>query len=501
MGDQPVVTRLGRYRLIAELGRGGMANVFLAVTEGAGGVQFNKLVVIKRLREHVAEDPEFVTMLIDEGRIAARLNHPNVVQTLEVGREGGELFLAMEYLDGQALHRILTRGRETFPLAMHLAVLTDVLVGIHDAHELKDFDGTPLNIVHRDVTPHNVFVTYNGQVKVVDFGIAKAEGRASETRSGTVKGKILYMAPEQARSLVLDRRADIFSVGVMLYEACIRGRMWQGMADADVVRALQNRTFPRSPRELAPDTHPELDRICRRALAAERTERYETAEEFAADLDAFMSAHLPRPSNRELGAWLSTLYQDRREVTRKLIEAQLADLKREAEDVTIVSVAEPIDVTGEEATDGTTQVLSPRKSPNDAAAEGDNSDSATPRRINRLRVGLFASAAVAAAAVIGVSAATRVHRPFTEPPPASDAGATDVTLIIRALPHETRFTIDEGGPVENPYIGKVKRDGTEHRITATAPGFEPRSQTVKFTDDVSLRFTLGRATPDAGHGP
>lgn len=479
-----------------------MANVFLAVTEGAGGVQFNKLVVIKRLREHVAEDPEFVTMLIDEGRIAARLNHPNVVQTLEVGRERGELFLAMEYLDGQPLHRVLARGRETFPLAMHLAVLADVLVGIHDAHELKDFDGTPLNIVHRDVTPHNVFVTYNGQVKVVDFGIAKAEGRASETRSGTVKGKILYMAPEQARSLVLDRRADIFSVGVMLYEACIRGRMWQGTSDADVVRALQNKTFPRSPRELAPDTHPELDRICRRALAPERSDRYETAEEFAAELDAFMRMHLPRPSNRELGAWLSEIYKDRREVTRKLIEAQLADLNQPGEDVTLVSVSEPVDTASEEATGGTTQVLAPRVSAKESTGE-EARDSTASRKVNVMRVGLLGAIAVAAAAVLGVSAATRVHPRFTQSTPdAADAATGEVTLIIRALPHETRFTIDDGTTVDNPYIGRVKRDGRDHRITATAPGFEPRAEVVKFSDDLSLRFTLGRATVarDAGAG-
>ena len=220
------MSTFGRYRLIAELGRGGMATVFLAVTEGAMGINFNKLVVLKRLREHVADDPEFVTMLMDEARIAARLNHPNVVQTLEVDKAEGEPFLAMEYLDGQPLHRILSRDRATFPLAMFLAVLADVLSGLHHAHELADFDGTPLNIVHRDVTPHNVFVTYNGQVKVVDFGIAKAEGRASETKHGVVKGKVSYMAPEQARSGMLDRRTDVFAVGVMLFEACTRRRMW-----------------------------------------------------------------------------------------------------------------------------------------------------------------------------------------------------------------------------------------------------------------------------------
>src|SRR6185437_1077783 len=189
---------LGKYRLIAELGHGGMAEVYLAVVRGPAG--FNKLVVIKQIRPQLAEDPEFLGMFLDEARLAARLSHPNVVQTNEVGQEGNRYFIAMEYLEGQPLNRILHRLQKSggLPLGLHIKILSDVLAGLHHAHELADYDGTALEVVHRDVTPHNVFVTYEGQVKVVDFGIAKAAGRAGETRHGVIKGKAPYMAPEQA---------------------------------------------------------------------------------------------------------------------------------------------------------------------------------------------------------------------------------------------------------------------------------------------------------------
>src|SRR4051794_26091703 len=188
----------GKYRLIAELGHGGMADVFLAVARGPIG--FNKLLVVKRLKANLVDEPEYVAMLGDEARLAARLNHPNVVQTNEVGQEGDQYFIAMEYLDGQPLHRVLTRSekKERMPLAMHLRIVCDVLSGLHYAHELADFDGSPLNVVHRDVTPQNIFVTYDGQVKLVDFGIAKASGRDGETKTGIVKGKVTYMGPEHA---------------------------------------------------------------------------------------------------------------------------------------------------------------------------------------------------------------------------------------------------------------------------------------------------------------
>ena len=227
-----------KYRAIAELGRGGMAEVFLAVVHGRAG--FNKLVVLKRTLPDFSLEPEFVTMFLDEARLAARLNHPNVVQTYEVGQDGNRYFIAMEFLDGQPLNRVLRVGKNgvALPQALYVRILADALAGLHHAHELTDFDGTKLQVVHRDVTPHNLFVTYDGHVKIVDFGIAKAAGAAQETRHSTIKGKIAYMPPEQASGGKIDRRADIFSVGVMLWEAVAGLRMWKGVDQYAVVNRL-----------------------------------------------------------------------------------------------------------------------------------------------------------------------------------------------------------------------------------------------------------------------
>src|SRR5215472_7080887 len=191
--------RLGRYELIAILGHGGMADVYLAVSRGPAG--FNKLIVIKRLRPDLAADPSFRDMFLDEARLAARLNHPNVVSTFEVGEEGSSIYLAMEYLEGQPLNLVVREASKkhvSLPEELYARILADALMGLHYAHKLADYDGSPLRVVHRDVSPHNIFVTYDGQVKMLDFGIAKAESKATQTEVGVLKGKVAYMAPEQA---------------------------------------------------------------------------------------------------------------------------------------------------------------------------------------------------------------------------------------------------------------------------------------------------------------
>ncbi len=234
---------IGKYRLIAELGHGGMSDVFLAVSKGMGG--FHKLLVIKQLRPNLAEDEEFLSMFLDEARLAARLSHRNVVATYEVGEDGGRYYIAMEYLEGQALKRIIHRAKTRFGLDMHLQVVLDVLKGLHHAHDLCDYDATPLGVVHRDVSPHNIFVTYAGDVKVVDFGVAKALDSSTETSAGVMKGKLAYMSPEQARSGDVDRRADIFSVGVLLWEGVTGQRMWGGGDLIQDRRATSRRRHPR----------------------------------------------------------------------------------------------------------------------------------------------------------------------------------------------------------------------------------------------------------------
>lgn len=317
---------LGKYRLIAELGSGGMADVYLAVVHGPAG--FNKLVVLKQIRTQLAEDPEFLGMFLDEARLAARLSHPNVVQTNEVGHDGRRYFMAMEYLDGQPLNRVLHRLGRTggLPLGLHLRVLSETLAGLHHAHELRDYDGTPLEVVHRDMSPHNVFVTYDGQVKIVDFGIAKAMNSSSETRAGVIKGKVAYMAPEQVRGDRVDRRADVFSVGVMLWEAAAGRRLWKGLTDVAVLARVTANDVPQL-RSVKPDVPRELEEIVTRAMAHRREDRYPSAAALQAALETLLERFGGRTAVRDLGPMISAQFEEDRAKIRSIIEMQLRSAK------------------------------------------------------------------------------------------------------------------------------------------------------------------------------
>ncbi|HSN98503.1 MAG TPA: serine/threonine-protein kinase, partial [Candidatus Nanopelagicales bacterium] len=307
----------GKYRLLAKLGQGGMAEVFLAAHRD--GLGFEKIVVVKRLKAVVAADPDGVAMFLDEARIAARLNHPNLVQTYELGSVDEEHYLAMEYLEGQPLDRIFHRLGYEERLAVYLAILSDALAGLQHAHELCDFDGRPLQVVHRDVSPHNVFVTYEGQVKVVDFGIAKWRSRSAEaTSTGVVKGKISYMAPEQALCAPLDRRADLFAVGVMLWEVAAGERLWGNLSDMQI---LQRMAFGELPRleDRRPDAPAGLRAICARALSVDPAGRYATAAEMREAIEAVLGELGRRPTPAEVGQLLSEAFADRRAEARALI--------------------------------------------------------------------------------------------------------------------------------------------------------------------------------------
>ncbi len=314
---------LGKFKLIAELGRGGMSEVYLAVVAGPAG--FNKLVVIKLIKAELAEDPDFINMFLEEARLSARLSHPNIVQTNEVGEVGGRYYIAMEYLEGQPYSRILHRlGRDRgLPLGMSLRVLSDVLSGLQYAHELADFDGSPLGVVHRDVTPHNVFVTYDGQVKVVDFGIAKAMNSSHETRTGMLKGKVGYMAPEQAKGERVDRRADIFSVGVMLWEAAVGRRLWKGLNEVQILHQLLSGEIP-SPRSMRPDISAPLDALIMKSLASDRDKRHGSAQELQGALDELMDSGSERSTLREVGRLLSQTFDEERRKLKAIIEQQVA---------------------------------------------------------------------------------------------------------------------------------------------------------------------------------
>jgi serine/threonine-protein kinase len=314
-----------KYQVLMELGRGGMGVAHLAVSRGPQG--FTKLVVLKMMRKQLIGDAESHRMFLQEARISARLTHPNVVHVYEVIEYDYAPTLVMEYLEGQTLWALL-RGREKLPLHLHLHILAKVLSGLHAAHELRDYDGSrPLNLIHRDVSPHNVSILFDGQVKVLDFGIAKASTSEVETRAGELKGKIRYMPPEQLIRENQDRRVDIFAVGVMLWEAITGKRFWGDVAESDVISDLLARKLPPVPPASA-DTPPQLRFICASALAADPECRYGTAGEFQRDLEDYLLSYPERASaEEELGAFLSRNFDEERRQARKVIEAHMSAIE------------------------------------------------------------------------------------------------------------------------------------------------------------------------------
>ena len=437
--------RFGKYRLLVELGHGGMADVFLAVVAGPAGSGFSKLVVLKRLRAALAEDPEFVAMLVDEARIAARLNHPNVVQTNEVGEVDGRYFIAMEYLDGQPLHRIQYRSKDSAELTreMQYFVVSEVLAGLHHAHELADYDGTPLHIVHRDMTPHNVFVTYEGQVKVVDFGIAKAAGRASETRQGIVKGKVRYMAPEQARGGQVDRRADLFAVGVMLWEIAAGRRLWKDMDDNAIAQKLLMSEYERSPRVVSPDVPEGIDRIVHKALDPEPEGRYADALAMRQDLDDYLaSTGKIVEARRRLGPVVAKLFDDKRTEVNTVVERQLAHLAtRSSRTFKTASIAPPATASGPTPTAngftmnvdvGDASEAPTATGPTQTSANADLPTSVYKKKTAKSRLGRVVVAGAIVAGLGGLAVVARgrhadASRSAAQPtPPATSASTAEV---------------------------------------------------------------------------
>jgi serine/threonine protein kinase len=317
-------TRLGPYHLLAEIGAGGMGTVHLAKMDGPAG--FNKLAVVKELRTELAGSREFVELFLDEARLAARLTHPNVVHTYGANEDAGRLYLALEYLEGQpwsrVRHALWSRGE--LPFVLHVKVLAEVLAGLHHAHELRDYDGTPLQVVHCDVSPPNVFVTYEGQVKVVDFGVARAVNAKARSSPDMIVGKLSYMAPEQARGEVLDRRADVFSVGVMLWEA-LAGRRF---ADSDQPSEIRRRrAIGAEPRlkEVAPNVPAGLIEICDRALALRPEDRFASAALFREALLRCLNEEFQDVDRAHLGELISVNFEQERSRVHRLIARHLKD--------------------------------------------------------------------------------------------------------------------------------------------------------------------------------
>jgi serine/threonine protein kinase/anti-anti-sigma regulatory factor len=343
-------TAAGRYQVLKHLASGGMAEVFLARERNPSGIE--KLVVLKRVLPAHAKDADYLRMFRDEGRIGALLQHPNLVQMFEMGTLEGSPYISMEYLNGEDIRnifRVLRRRGEPMRLDMALTILSGVLAGLHCAHDAVGVDGQPLSIVHRDVSPQNVIVTYEGGVKVVDFGIARAENRLNKTENAVLKGKVAYMAPEQVLGDALDRRADVYAVGVMLYEMTTGQRPYQQMSEVAIIRAILDVPVE-PPTSLVPGYPPELAAIVMKALAKNRVSRFQTAQELQEALEGFAVSRGMSLSTLSLGRFMRDLFGERAEAYRAVLAgtasaevlqpASKAD--EQHEDATHVNVESPV---------------------------------------------------------------------------------------------------------------------------------------------------------------
>ena len=448
-----VGSRLGKYFVGARLAAGGTASVYLARL--AGPHNFERLVALKIIHEHLAEEQEFVNMFLDEANLAAQLNHPNIVHVYELASEADVLFLAMEYLHGQPLSTVYRRAGElkrTLPLPLVAWIGARAAEGLHHAHELTDSNGDKLGLVHRDVSPQNIFVTYDGHVKVVDFGIARAEGRIAKTALGQIKGKFSYMSPEQALGHPFDHRADIFALGATLFEVATGTRLFKGEDEIDTLRKVVAAEIP-NPRDLLPNFSEELERILRRALEPDPEERYSDGESLARDLDAMLKSLGGEDQKDHLTQVLAELFVDERATQERAI----TELREAA-------------VRSEEA--GTTAT--------DETQVASGLDAQAPQR-RRLSPVMVVGGVVALGAVIGIGGLAASGDPKPEkapaamPPPVSEQVVIDVTLQPDV---EAEIKISGALVTERPARAAVDRSNVPVDVLVTAEGFRPATLSV-----------------------
>lgn len=499
-----------------------MADVYLAKV--AGKHDFAKLSVVKRLKLMEDEDPEILTMFADEARLSARLNHPGIVQTFEVGEDENGPFLVMEYIEGQPLGRIRSRSaRRTQPLSrgMAIKIVRETIGALAYAHNLIDHDGSVLSVVHRDVSPENIMVTYTGLTKLVDFGVAKTTASISKTRAGVLKGKVAYMAPEQARSDEnIDARVDVFAVGLILWELLTGKRLWEGMSEAKVFeRLLDKDPLPRA-RSVDETIPQELDDICAKAISKEKEDRYESANDMLEALEEAAVKLGLRAADREIGQFVSKLFEVEREKVRSLVAAAMAT-KEDSNGATITNEdSDPLllalpsisnipksdptpsfaSITTSEAPSG---VASHNSSlPAQSTSVGVSETKVTEpefKRANPAKI-FFGIAALATTAIVAVMVGKNIgakdaEMPIVIPPPppsASAAPVPDVQVDIWVKPPNARLTIDGKPQSVVPFHSKAPKDATVHELKVEADGYETRTLKVAFDRDRAIDMTLNK---------
>jgi serine/threonine-protein kinase len=481
---------IGQYLLMTPLAQGGMAEIWLARQSGPKG--FERLVVIKRMIDALESDPEHVEMFLTEARLAAQLNHPHVVQIFDLGEVEQSLYLVMEYLDGENLSVVRRMGlKHQLPLLDHHAVrlIAWAADGLHYAHARVGVDGKPLGIVHRDISPQNLFATFDGGLKVLDFGVAKLASQ--HTQSGKLKGKLGYMSPEQARGEPLDARSDVFALGIVLFEQLTRTRLFPNLDETQVLGAIAHGSLPR-PTERRADLDHELELIVLKSMAPRREERFQSARELQEALEGWLSRKGHVVTTSDLADYLRTLFARRIHDRRQLIEAAMRAEMTPSSVKNVQRLA---------ARTATTSAITSKSGANPAPG-------ARPPAA-RSWVPLVVGTALAAITVAGITVGLLAQRDkANQPVPGPIAVARPQVagppvLVVSTNPPGAALSID-GAPVGvAPVTVDTLRVG-EHEVEATLEGHQPVKRTVtlpKPGERVMIELALLPSAPPASPEP
>ncbi len=476
--DEALPRQFGKYTLLRKLAAGGMAELFLSLQRSVAG--FEKLIVIKRILPSMNQDRAFIDMLLHEARIAATLSHPNIVQIFDVGQVDGTFFIAMEHIHGEDIRSIVRamkrKGVREFPIEHAISIVLGVCAGLGYAHDRRDLDGSKLEIVHRDISPQNIVVTFTGDVKVVDFGIAKSGAQlGEETKGGQLKGKVPYMSPEQAAGDGgIDWRSDIFAAGVVLFELTTGKRLFKGPSEYETLKMICERDYP-TPSMVRLDYPPALERVVVKALAKRREDRYQSAREMQADLEAFVREERVACSQIALTTWMQSLFDD----TLAAQKEALQDVKQLADIIAAQATSTMDEGT---AVTGSTGLAASATSPGQPA----------PARRSPVAI----AATVIAAAAIGATALLLSQRSAAERDAQARAHEDASRATATAQPVEARGTLAVKGKPDGCSIwinGDLRKEttpakveglprGRELTVRLTKDGLEPYTTTVTLTD-------------------
>lgn len=481
---------LGRYQLLVVVGEGGMGRVWAARRVGAA---VQRLVAVKTARPEYGKDADFARTFVDEARIASGIQHPNVCGIHELGHERSVSYLVMEWSDGATLHELLSAlpERKLSPSAA-AKIVAAVCAGLHAAHELEDVDGSPLNVIHRDVSPQNVLISTSGHIKVADFGVAKASGQLhAPTMTGEVKGKLSYMAPEQVTSKDIDRRVDIFALGCVLYEITLGERPFHGVdALATMYKIIEGE--PDRPTLKDPNYPSELEEIVLKALAKDREQRFQTAEEMRQALERWLHSTRTIVTEAQIGKLITSALGEKIRARNTRINDAIRRLDADEQDTEVRSSQfESVPTTSASAppVEGT-------------LSRGTWAATGAGRSRHLGRLALMGGAALAASAVVVLLWANGRERPATpapSPKPTVSAPAVAVPsaaparvhVSFRAEPADAEIRIDDE-VVSNPHVMEREPDTRPHTVRVSAPGYQSATQIVRFDRSQDVNVVLDR---------